>query len=149
MHKRMLNAVDLRFALFRKGVRLTVFCADQQTGVHEEAQYLLRHRLFEELLKEEKFMEAANCLGKLNLEASSGKVSQSATRALPADTVLSFIGVWRRVGVAYLLQSWRMYVRHSLPRCGNLFSLLQRGGKQDGRVCSMLAWRGRSTAQRY
>lgn len=42
--------------------------------MHEQAEYLLRQRLFEELLKEEKFLEAANCLGKLNLDASSGQV---------------------------------------------------------------------------
>lgn len=45
-----------------------------QTGVHDAAEYLLRHRLFDELLKDEKFLEAANCLGKLNLDTMSSKV---------------------------------------------------------------------------
>lgn len=44
-----------------------------QAGSHDEAEYLLRHRLFEELLKEEKFLGAANCLGKLSLDSSGGK----------------------------------------------------------------------------
>lgn len=43
-----------------------------QAGVHDEAEYLLRHQMFEDLLKEEKFFEAANCLGKLNLDAVGG-----------------------------------------------------------------------------
>lgn len=49
-----------------------------QSGVHDESEYLLRHRLFEELIKEEKFLEAANCLGKLNLDSTSGKVREHA-----------------------------------------------------------------------
>ena len=55
-----------------------VFVADcsrlMQTGVHDAAEFLLRHRLFDELLKEEKFLDAANCLGKLNLDAMGSKV---------------------------------------------------------------------------
>lgn len=46
----------------------------KQTGVHDTAEFVLRHKLFDELLKKEEFMDAANCLGKLNLDASSGKV---------------------------------------------------------------------------
>lgn len=45
-----------------------------QTGVHDAAEFALRHKLFDELLKKEEFMDAANCLGKLNLDATSGKV---------------------------------------------------------------------------
>lgn len=43
-----------------------------QSGVHDAAEFVLRHRLFDELLKKEEFMDAANCLGKLNLEATGG-----------------------------------------------------------------------------
>lgn len=44
----------------------------KKPGVHDSSEYVLRHRLFEELLKKEEFMEAANCLGKLNLDATGG-----------------------------------------------------------------------------
>ncbi|CAM9739967.1 unnamed protein product [Ascophyllum nodosum] len=64
-----------------------------QTGVHDEAEYLLRQRLFEELLKDEKFLEAANCLGKLNLDTvGGGKTYSGAEKA----------EVWVKVAEAYL-----------------------------------------------
>ncbi|CAM9287792.1 unnamed protein product, partial [Sphacelaria rigidula] len=71
------------------------FCLDKmqgQTGAHDEAEFLLRHRLFEELIKDEKFMEAANCLGKLNLDSSGGKTYSNAEKA----------DVWVKVAEAYL-----------------------------------------------
>lgn len=43
-----------------------------KTGVHDAAEFVLRHKLFDELLKKEEFMDAANCLGKLNLDSTSG-----------------------------------------------------------------------------
>lgn len=55
-----------------------LFGQSKQTGVHDAAEFALRHKLFEELLKKEEFMDAANCLGKLNLDVTSGKVCASA-----------------------------------------------------------------------
>lgn len=53
---------------------LFLMASSLQTGVHDTAEFVLRHKLFDELLKKEEFMDAANCLGKLNLDATSGKV---------------------------------------------------------------------------
>eukprot|EP00904_Undaria_pinnatifida_P003284 jgi/Undpi1/12957/HiC_scaffold_7.g02623.m1 len=74
---------------------LAEFCLERmqgQTGVHDAAEYLLRHRLFDELLKDEKFLEAANCLGKLNLDTMSSKAYSDAEKA----------EVWVKVAEAYL-----------------------------------------------
>lgn len=55
---------------------LFVVFVSTQAGVHDAAEFVLRHKLFDELLRKEEFMDAANCLGKLNLEATGGgKVS--------------------------------------------------------------------------
>ncbi|CBJ26901.1 conserved unknown protein [Ectocarpus siliculosus] len=72
------------------------FCLEkmqEQPGVHDSSEYVLRHRLFEELLKKEEFMEAANCLGKLNLDATGG--GKGYTDAQKAE-------VWVKVAEAYL-----------------------------------------------
>ncbi|CAM9897786.1 unnamed protein product [Pylaiella littoralis] len=71
------------------------FCLEKmqaQTGVHDAAEYVLRHRLFDELLKKEEFMDAANCLGKLSLDATGGKAYSDAQKA----------EVWVKVAEAYL-----------------------------------------------
>eukprot|EP00903_Cladosiphon_okamuranus_P014416 g13382.t1 len=76
-------------------ISLCEFCLDRmqgQTGVHDTAEFVLRHKLFDELLKKEEFMDAANCLGKLNLDSSSGKTYSDAQKA----------EVWVKVAEAYL-----------------------------------------------
>ncbi|CAM9716301.1 unnamed protein product, partial [Hapterophycus canaliculatus] len=75
---------------------LCEFCLEKmqgQAGVHDAAEYVLRHRLFEELLKREEFMEAANCLGKINLDTAGG--GRGYTDAQKAE-------VWVKVAEAYL-----------------------------------------------